>query len=130
VEENTLAEVITTLIPEGDIPGAKSLGVPTLINKIVTDCYEPKQQTDFKTGLENIEKVAQAIHSKSFTECDNTQKMSVLKAMETSGDKDKKAFFAQIKNMAIQGYISSEYVLTKHLKYEMAPGHYYGCVPV
>ncbi len=129
-EENTLAEVVTTIIPEGSVPGAKSLGVPALINKIVTDCYEPKAQTDFKTGLENVEKIAQSIHSKSFTACDNEQRMSVLKALESSGDSSKKAFFSQIKSLTIQGYTTSEYVMVNHLKYVMAPGHYYGCVPV
>jgi hypothetical protein len=130
IEENTLAEVVATIIPEGEIPGAKSLGVPTYINKIVTDCYESKAQADFKTGLQNVEKIAQSIHSKSFEACDNTQRMSVLKAMEASGDKDKKAFFNQIKSMTIQGYTTRETIMVNHLKYVMAPGHYYGCVTV
>lgn len=130
MEENTLAEVVSTIIPEGKIPGAKSLGVPTYINKIVTDCYEPKAQTDFKTGLENVEKIAQSIHSKSFSDCDNSQRMSVLKAMESSGDASKKAFFSQIKQITIQGYTTRETIMVDHLKYVMAPGHYYGCVSV
>jgi hypothetical protein len=130
IEENTLSEIVTTIIPEGEIPGAKSLGVPNYINKIVSDCFEPKAQADFKNGLENIEKIAQSIHSKSFTFCDNEQRMSVLKAMEGSGDKDKKAFFTQIKNMTVQGYTTRETIMVDHLKYVMAPGHYYGCVPV
>jgi Gluconate 2-dehydrogenase subunit 3 len=130
IEENTLAEVVTTIIPEGEIPGAKSLGVPTYINKIVTDCYEPKAQEDFKTGLENVEKIAQSIHSKSFTVCDNEQRMSVLKALESSGDKNKMSFINQIKNMTIQGYTTREKIMVNHLHYVMAPGHYYGCVPI
>ncbi len=129
IEENTLAEVVTTIIPEGELPGAKSLGVPTYINKIVSDCYEPKAQADFKIGLENIEKIAQSIHSKSFTACDTPERLYVLKAMEASGDKDKKTFFNQIKNMTIQGYTTREKIMVDHLKYVMAPGHYYGCVP-
>jgi Gluconate 2-dehydrogenase subunit 3 len=130
MEENTLAVVVTTIIPEGKIPGAKSLGVPTYINKIVTDCYEPKAQTDFKTGLENVEKIAQSIHSKSFEACDNAQRMSVLKAMESSADSAKKAFITQIKNITVQGYTTRETIMVNHLKYVMAPGHYYGCISV
>lgn len=130
LEESILAEVVATIIPEGSIPGAKSLGVPTYINKIVTDCYEPKAQSDFKTGLENVEKIAQSIHSKSFEACDNSQRLSVLRAMENSGNASKKAFFSQIKNITIQGYTTRETILVDHLKYVMAPGHYYGCVSV
>lgn len=130
IEENTLAEVVTTIIPEGEIPGAKSLGVPILINKIVADCYDLKQQADFKTGLDNVENVSQVIHNQLFAKCNSEQKLGVLKAMETSADASKRSFFTQIKNLTVQGYTSSEYVLTKHLNYNMAPGHYYGCVPL
>jgi hypothetical protein len=130
LETNTLAEIVATIIPEGDIPGAKALGVDTLINKIVTDCYEPKQQADFRAGLEQVENLAQAIHTRSFAACDSNQKLAILKTMEGSADSTKKGFFNQIKNLTVQGYTSSEYVQTKHLNYVMAPGHYYGCVPV
>lgn len=130
IEENTLIDIVATIIPDGELPGAKSLGVPILINKIVTDCFDPKQQTEFKAGLESVEKVAQVIHNQKFENCDTAQKLGVLKALETSADPTKKAFFTQIRNLTVQGYTSSEYVLTKHLNYNMAPGHYYGCVPV
>ena len=129
-EENTLTNIVATIIPEGEVPGAQSLGVPILINKIVADCFDPKQQSDFKVGLKSVENIAQVIHNQSFAKCELVQKLGVLKALETSSDPNKKSFFAQIKNLTIQGYTSSEYVQTKHLNYNMAPGHYYGCVSV
>ena len=57
LEENTLAEVVTTIIPEGKIPGAKSLGVPTYINKIVTDCYELKPKPTSKLAWKTSKKL-------------------------------------------------------------------------
>jgi hypothetical protein len=58
------------------------------------------------------------------------QKQALLLEIEKGEDKDLKDFYSLIKNLTIQGYTTSEYVQTTFLKYEMVPGHYYGCVPV
>ena len=129
-EEALLVELVSTLIPEGDIPGAKSLGVHTFIQKMLTDCYEPEAQKDFRTGLESVENTAQQTFQKPFQALTTTQKETVLKKLETSADAKQKDFYASVKNLTIQGYTTSEYVMVNHWRYNMAPGHYYGCVSV
>ncbi len=136
--EDLLTDIVSTIIPEGEKPGAKSLGVPAFIQKIVVDCYEKPAQDEFKTGLDNVEKKAQQTHNQSFMALTTLQKIEILRGhpetVETEiispEDQKQKAFFTQLKNLTIQAYTSSEYVLVNHYKYEMAPGHYYGCVPV
>lgn len=136
--EDLLTDIVSTIIPEGGKPGAKSLGVPAFIQKMVVDCYEKLAQGEFKTGLDNIEKKAQKAYNQSFTTLTTLQKVEILRGhpetVETEvtspEDQKQKAFFAQLKNLTIQGYTTSEYVLVNHYKYEMAPGHYYGCIPV
>jgi hypothetical protein len=129
-QENLLIDIVSTLIPEGEKPGAKSLGVPVFIQKMVTDCYEPKEQEAFKTGLEAIEKAAQLAHNQSFTSLTTLQKEEILRGASVSTDTPLKEFYASLKNLTLQGYTTSEYVMVNHYKYEMAPGHFYGCVPV
>lgn len=77
-EENLLMEIVGTIIPEGEKRGAKALGVPLFIQKLVADCYEPQAQDDFKLGLETIEKTAQLTHNQSFTTLTTAQKENIL----------------------------------------------------
>jgi Gluconate 2-dehydrogenase subunit 3 len=136
--EDLLTDIVSTIIPDGEKPGAKALGVPAFVQKMVVDCYEKPAQDEFKTGLENIEKKAQMTHNQSFTALTTGQKIEILRgspeAVETEvispEDQKQKAFFAQLKNLTIQGYTTSEYVLVNHYKYDMVPGHFYGCISV
>jgi hypothetical protein len=54
-QANLLSEIVSTIIPEGKTQGAKSLGVPVFIEKMIKDCYEKNAQDDFIKGLENVE---------------------------------------------------------------------------
>ena len=130
MQESLLEEVVSLIIPEGEKPGAKSLGVHLFVQKMVADCYEPKDQEAFKSGLDDIEKTAQLIHNQSFTALNTAQKEEILRGVSLSTDAQQKEFFASIKNLTIQGYTSSEYVMVNHYNYEMAPGHFYGCITV
>ncbi len=130
VQESLLEDIVSIIIPDGEKPGAKSLGVHLFVQKMVTDCFEPKAQEEFKTGLDDIEKKAQLIHNQSFTALNAVQKEEILRGVSLSADAKQKEFFASIKNLTIQGYTSSEYVMVNHYNYEMAPGHFYGCITV
>ena len=130
IQESLLEDIVSIIIPEGEKPGAKSLGVHLFVQKMVTDCFEPKAQEEFKTGLDDIEKKAQLIHNQSFTALNAVQKEEILRGVSLSADAKQKEFFASIKNLTIQGYTSSEYVMVNHYNYEMAPGHFYGCITV
>lgn len=129
-QNETLAEITETLIPASDSPGAKTLGVQDFIQKMIEDCYETDVQDRFRKGLDTVNALANSSYGKPFVACDATQRQEVLKKLEQAPETDQKQFFAQVKNLTIQGYTTSEYVMTQHLNYIMAPGHYYGCVPL
>ena len=129
-QSNLLAEIVSSIIPEGKIQGAKSLGVPAFIEKMIKDCYEKNAQDDFKKGLENVEILSKSTYNQVFENLSTPQKLEFLKNLQASTDIKLKEFYGLIKNLAIQGYTTSEYVMVNYLKYEMAPGHYYGCVNV
>lgn len=128
-QSRILAEMVDTLIPVSDTPGAKALGVPDFVQKMVADCYEAPVQQNLKTGLEAVEAITKAKFNQSFVTCDAAQRMEVLKQIETSPDTGTKDFYSLVKNLTIQGYTTSEYVMTKFLHYNPIPGHFYGCVP-
>ncbi len=128
-QSDLLTRLIDTLIPASDTPGAKDLAVPDFVQRMVADCYEPAIQQNVKDGLAAVDALAQERFNQSFSACDANQRMDVLKAMEQSPEKPRKDVYALIKNLTIQGYTTSEYVMTKFLNYTMIPGHFYGCVP-
>ncbi|GAB3495191.1 hypothetical protein GCM10027341_12200 [Spirosoma knui] len=124
-----LTEVVDTLIPASDSLGAKALGVADFVQKMIADCYEAPVQETFKIGLDTVDTVADERFHQSFLACDTTQRLAVLQAMETAPETDQKSFYALLKNLTIQGFTTSEYVMTKFYNYTMIPGHFYGCVP-
>ncbi|MDZ7897791.1 MAG: gluconate 2-dehydrogenase subunit 3 family protein [Arcicella sp.] len=128
-QETLLAEIVETIIPKTDTPGAKDLIINKFVEKMVADCYDKKAQEVFAKGLVSTEKTAQKDYSKSFVECDGKQKLSIINSMLKSSDNDDKSFAKLVKNITIQGYLNSEYVMTNLRIYEFVPGRYHGCVP-
>jgi len=128
-QTDTLASLIDTLIPASDTPGARDLNVPDFVQKMVADCYEPAVHQQVKNGLTSVEALTQASLGLTLTHCTPAQRLDVLQKLQADPEPGRKEFFTLIKNLTIQGYTTSEYVMTTFLNYNMVPGHYYGCVP-
>lgn len=129
-QSKILAGVVEAIIPKTDTPGAAELGVGSFVQKMVKDCYDKKAQDTLSKGLESLESAGKKTFGKSFTEITLPEQTQLLKETENSSDADLKAFFRMVKNLTIQGYMSSEYVMTNITHYEMIPARYHGCVPV
>ena len=129
-EQNMLEAIVETIIPESGTKGAKSLGVPAFLQKMLQDCYEAPVSENVKNGLVATDNAAKKQFGKNFAACDTQQKQQILLAFEKNDDTKLKDFYSLVKNLTILGYTTSEYVQTGFLHYNMAPGHYYGCVPV
>ncbi len=128
-QEALLAEIVETIIPATDTPGAKELGVHQFVQKMVADCFEKKVQETFVKGVDALEATAQKNGGKSFVALDKAGRTELLKGLEAGGEEGK-AFYGLVKGLTIRGYMTSEYVMTNLTGYEMVPGRYHGCVPV
>ncbi|MBO0947694.1 gluconate 2-dehydrogenase subunit 3 family protein [Fibrella forsythiae] len=129
-DETLLGEIVETIIPETTTPGAKSLKVHQFAMRMIQDCYGEPAQTALKQGTVLTESTAQQLFTKSFADCDASQRKAVLNAVATSTDPAGKAFVNLIKRLTIQGYTNSEFYLVNVQKFNMAPGYYHGCIPV
>jgi hypothetical protein len=129
-DEDLLGELVETIIPETNTPGAKSLKVHQFAMRMIQDCYGEPAQTVLKQGLVLVDQTAQQAYTKAFTACDAPQRLEVLTQMTNASDPAAKQFVEMIKNLTIQGYRNSEYFMVNQLKYNMAPGFYHGCVSV
>jgi hypothetical protein len=131
--ENLLAEIVETIIPTTNTPGAKALGVDKFILKMLADCYEKKEQSRFLNGLTELDQMVQATYGHSFIACPPAQRLEILKGREEATKilpAEKDPFFPFLKNLTIQGYLNSEFVMRDVYKYELAPARYNGCFPV
>ena len=61
-----LDEIGETIIPATDVPGATAVGIGAFIAMMVRDCYQPRDQATFKTGLAELEKKFAAKYGKPF----------------------------------------------------------------
>jgi hypothetical protein len=129
-EENLLAEIVETIIPETATPGAKTLKVHQFIMRMINDCYGEEAQKSLKQGLTATDQLANQNYNKPFISCDATQRKAIFTNMLQSSDAATKRFAEMTKNLTIRGYMNSEYVMVNILKYNMVPGFYNGCVPV
>jgi hypothetical protein len=132
-QEALLAAVVDTIIPTTDSPGAKDLGVHVFLLKMLADCYEKTEQTRFLNGLDELEKNARSAYGKSFIACSETQRLAYLQGLEEAAKSvptETNPFFPFLKNMTIQGYLNSAFVMRDVFKYELVPARYHGCVPV
>lgn len=127
-EQETLTAAVDTIIPAGNSIGAITVGTDKFIQKLVDNCYEADARDNFKNGLKSLEARAKQAHQMSFAQCTKEQREILLLTMVNSTEKSDRDFFASIKGETIRGFNTSKEVMLQHLKYKIAPGHYYGCV--
>lgn len=142
-QEKLIANISETIIPKTDTPGAKDLGLPQFVLKMLDDCHTKADQADFVKGMDQFEALTQKLTGKSFAECSTQQRESVLKSFEKKEDgsavkagkkttdtpangytKELNTFYWTIKGETLNGYTNSKYFMTKEIVYVLVPGHY------
>lgn len=129
-QQALLADVVETIIPTTDTPGARELGVHQFVQRMVEDCYEPAARATLTQGLAALDAVARQQTGKPFAAGDQTQREGWLQPPTQPADPTRQAFLELVKGLTIEGYLTSEYVMTNLSHYEFIPGRYLGCVPV
>jgi hypothetical protein len=81
--ELLLAELVETIIPATDTPGAKALGVHRFILTMLADCYEKTERNRFRR-TRKLNELVQASMGKSFIDCDPDQRLEILRARENA----------------------------------------------
>ncbi len=137
-QEKLVDTIISTFIPEGDIPGAKTLKVSNFVWVMVDDCLETKKQNSFVNGLNLFESKVNNHHHKTFDKLSTDERELVLKEMlALKADSDNKAGSEEIRDIknfinttkyyTIWGYKQSEYMMTEIMPYKLIPGSYGLC---
>ncbi|CAD5278664.1 MULTISPECIES: gluconate 2-dehydrogenase subunit 3 family protein [unclassified Imperialibacter] len=136
-QQDLLAKIVQTIIPSGEIPGADELEVYKFVLVMADDCMDKSEQGVFTSGLQKFGPFVKENFDKAFAKGDQVYKEKVLTdimamddAEETAnpGLKDIKSFLGTIKRYSIQGYMSSQYILTEKFPYKHVPGPFEACV--
>lgn len=129
-QDKNLARIVETFIPATDTPGAEELGVHQYIKVMVADCQEMEVQQIFLKGLDQVESQAREKFGKAYAALKPAEQTQILKSFQDSAEEKNKLFFDLVKGLTIQGYMTSEYVMTEQQGFKLVPGPHYACVPV
>jgi gluconate 2-dehydrogenase gamma chain len=132
-----ISELSEILIPKTDTPGAKEVGVPNFIDKVLKECYAKEDQQRFLSGLTAFDEEAKKTYGDSFIYCKPGDQMALIKKTNEIVVKDRKEnysgkrpFFYMAKELTMLGYFTSEPGATQVLQYSVVPGAYKGCIPL
>jgi hypothetical protein len=138
-----VAEITETILPKTNTPGAKDIGVPMFIDKMVHDLLSEEEQDDFVAGLKKLDTDCKTAHQKSFVECGSEQRAAFLLELDRQSAKlppsvwgitlakpSPMAFYRRLKNLTLLGYYTSQEIGEKVFAYDPIPGVFIGCYPM
>ncbi len=130
-DEFLLGEVVDTLIPKTDTPGAKELKVHLFVLLMVDECHEPDEQRAFVGGLRELGGYSKRRFGSGFLDCTEEQRVEILEGLkQKNGISSGLWVFNQLmRKRAIQGYRESQYVMTHLIPHRMIPEKYDGYYP-
>lgn len=136
-----VAEVAEIMIPRTDTPGAKDVGIPAFIDKMLKDVYPKEAQSRFFAGLAELETRATREHGRAFLELEPALRAALVRqahdpAVEAERAsslplaKRQRPFILTMKELTLLGFFTSQPGATQVLQYRPVPGAYHGCVPL
>jgi hypothetical protein len=130
-EEKMLAEFAETLIPASTTPGAKDTYAHLHALRMMDECFNKDAQQKFTRGMKEVEDMMKKAHNTSFVKATTAQRADIMTALEKkNASEDALQFYKLMKNLTIQGYLTSKPVLGDIFHYELIPGRYIGAFPV
>lgn len=136
-----VAEVAEIMIPRTDTPGAKDVGIPAFIDKMLKDVYPKDEQARFFAGLAELETHAKREHGRAFLELEPALRAALVRQAHDPAVEAERAstlpvakrgrpFILTMKELTLLGYFTSEPGATQVLQYRPVPGAYHACVPL
>lgn len=137
-QASLVSQVSEIIIPRTDTPGAKDVGVPSFIDQMLKEAYNPEDQERFTSGLQAFNEEAKKAYGEAFTDMDEEDQAAFVKkthdeaieAERTSDPVPERPFILMMKELTMLGFFNSEPGATQVLQYVAVPGAYKGCIPL
>lgn len=140
--ERLIAQLLETLFPETDTPGARAAGVDRFVVQALQSCYSNRERQYFVSGLDDFEQSCYLRYGHSFLRCTSEQQLgmvldtdreALVRASGLWGKIKSKLirhehFFKILKHLAVYGYFTSRQGATQALAYDAIPGKWIGCM--
>ena len=127
-----LPELVETILPRTDTPGAKDALVHVFVDLFVADCYPADRKAVFRDWLGAIESASHARYNRGFLALAGEERLALLTRLEREilekGEPAERSFVRSLKSLTLLGYFSSKPGATQAAEYEQSPGPYRGCV--
>ncbi len=134
-----LNNLVDLILPKtNDLPGALDVKVPQFIDAYVNDVSKPKDQKEFKQGIDAIiKKLGKPVSDLKTSDYDTllAHYLKAGKEKQASFEKDKNdalvfGTLSSLRSFSIWAYKTSEQVGEKVLAYDPIPGELIGCMPL
>jgi Gluconate 2-dehydrogenase subunit 3 len=119
-----LAELVETIIPATDTPGAKDARVHVFVDLFLAHCRTASEKAAFIEGLGTVAAEYRARYGADFAAAPRASREELLQRLEAAGN----TFVGTLKELTVLGYCTSEAGATQGLAYSAVPGDYRGCV--
>ncbi len=144
-EEDLLADIVGAIIPEGELPGARSLEADKFVWVMADDCLGPDDQDKFMKGLRGFDHLVTALGDRSFGKIEEKDRPVMLAQIaeveitdipsDAEGNllfspEEVRYFLGQAKWWTITGYMQSRYIMTEQMPYSLVPGSFSGCLSI
>lgn len=138
--EPLIDELVDTIIPATDSPGAREAGVGGFVVGKVLFFMDRREQNFFVDGLKEVDRMSLKHHGNDFTKCTMEQRLDILNNLENRElilhpllMKVKYKFLgfpfiSYLKAYTIEGYCTSELGATRCLNYQAVPINYQACI--
>src|SRR6185369_3724252 len=74
-----MSEIAEIMIPKTDTPGAKDVGVPQFMDKLIKECFKKEDQDSFLAGLKQFDDDAKAAYGSVFMDLEAAQQQEHVK---------------------------------------------------
>jgi len=136
-----VADIAEVIIPRTDTPGAKDVGVPEFIDKMLHDVYPADGQQRFIAGLQAFEADAEKQFGKPYLKLAAMQRAQLIQQVHDAAlqkerqdhqpDKSsRRPFILMTKELTLLGFFTSEPGATQVLQYVAVPGALHACIPI
>jgi len=125
-----LEQVVDTMIPATDTPGALAAGVPAFVREMLGEWASDATRREFLDVLETIERQAWAQFGAAYLELPAERRLAVLGRYDEDAISRQDPAYGRFKYLVLVGYYQSEIGATEELRFELVPGAWRACLPL
>ena len=103
-----LSQVCERILPATNTPGAIAAGVPDFIAGVVNVVYLDSETQRFISQLSAFSAATMAEYGTSFDQLDSARQDNRLSAMASDENNNEAVFFAELRQLTVYGYYTSE----------------------